>query len=126
MKAESNKPRKVLIVDDEESICRVCKLALEVEGFETACATTCTEALATMERFQADLLLLDIKFPDGSGLDFLPTFKKLYPAVPVIILTGLGYEEPLLQSALKNGAQGFVTKGVLVENMVSAVHNILH
>ena len=78
-----------------------------------------------MERQPADVVLLDIELTDGNGLDFLLKLKRCWPDVPVVMLTGLGYDETLVRHALKNGASGYVSKGVGMENVVVKVKQAL-
>jgi DNA-binding NtrC family response regulator len=82
-----------MVVDDEEAVRLLVKLALEAEGhevIEVADATTLRQAFKTTT---PDLVILDLKLPDGDGLDLLPALKKNWPRAKVIILTGYGTVE---------------------------------
>ena len=100
----------VLVVDDEmfprETMCHV----LTECGFHALGADCCAEALRVMEKESPHLVLLDIQLPDEDGLTFLGQLKRKFPQVPVIMLTGLGYDESLMKTALQNGASGYVGK----------------
>ncbi len=117
--------KRILIVDDDPDVGEMSSEVLASAGFEAARANTCAEAMAKMALQQADVLLLDIELPDECGLEFLPKFKAFHPQIPVIILTGLGYDEAKMQVALREGASGFVSKAVPPENMVLAIRNAL-
>ena len=78
-----------------------------------------------MKEQPADAVLLDIELPDSNGLEFLTQFKSLYPNVPVVMMTGLGYEEELMAKALKNGASGYVGKGVGMDDAIVAIKRVL-
>ncbi len=117
--------KRVLIVDDEPLVVEVTKDFLQEEGFDTSSAGTAVAAIQSMAKEPADLMLLDISLPDQNGLKFLVEFKKNHPHVPVIILTGSGYDDTLMHEALKSGASGYVSKDTDMENMVITVKRLL-
>lgn len=117
--------KNVLIVDDESMIIEVTSQFLQAAGFDTSSALSAAEALKEIEKRPVDIMLLDIKLPDEDGLHFLIKFKEKNPQVPVVILTGAGYDEELMQTALKNGASGYISKDTDMENMVIAVKRLL-
>jgi len=97
---------------------------LNEAGFATSEAGSTAEALDEMAKNPVHAVILDIKLPDKDGLAFLHEMKKLYPKVPVVILTGSGYDEILMQQALRNGASAYVSKDTDLENMVAAVKRL--
>lgn len=111
----------ILVVDDEPLAQAACCLALDQAGFETVPAASCEEILEKMRVHHIDVMLLDIDLPDGDGLSFLPRFKREYPDVPVIIFTGRGYNPEAMERAAANGADGYVSKGVEIDNVINAV-----
>ena len=111
----------ILVVDDEPTIVDMIQDFLKEEGFEVFSAGSASQALEEMKKTPADAVLLDIKLPDENGLKFLGKFKKLYPDTPVIILTGSGYDEEMMQTAIQNGASGYVSKETDMENMLVAL-----
>ncbi len=121
---KSNK-KHILIVDDEALIVEATTEFLHEEGFETSSAKTAVEALQQLGKNPVDVMLLDIKLPDEDGLVFLQKVKKQYPQLPIVILTGSGYDETLMKTALDNGASGYVSKGTDMENMVIAIKRLL-
>ena len=118
--------KRVLIVDDEPLIVEVASEFLQRDGFDTSSAGTAAEALASMEKHPANLVLLDINLPDENGLKFLGDFKRNHPAVPVVILTGSGYDEEMMQEALSKGASGYLSKDTDMESMAVAVKRLLN
>lgn len=117
--------KRVLIVDDEPLVVKVTKDFLYEDGFDSASAATASEALQSMEENRSDLMLLDINLPDANGLTFLGEFKKKHPDIPVVILTGSGYDDAMMHEALKNGASGYLSKETDMENMVVTVKRLL-
>ena len=121
----SKKQKKVLIVDDEPLILKMTSEFLGDAGFETVTASSTSEALTEIEKGGVDAMLLDIRLPDEDGLVFLPKFKKLHPEIPVVMLTGAGYDDTMMKEALKLGAAGYVSKDTEMENMILAVKRVL-
>lgn len=122
--AKAGHRRKILVVDDEALAREACSEALQNAGMEAVCAETCGEIMGKMEEQHPEALLLDIELTDDNGLNFLPKFKARYPDVPVVMFTGLGYDESLMESALANGAAGYVSKGTSIENLIATLKNV--
>ncbi|MDD2707815.1 MAG: response regulator [Verrucomicrobiae bacterium] len=117
--------KRVLVVDDEQSIVDITCEFLQDDGYETCSARNTRGAMAEMEKNPVHAMLLDINLAGEDGLAFLAEFKKKYPSVPVVILTGAGYDDEMMQSALKNGASGYVSKDTDLGNLVVAVKRVL-
>ena len=116
----------VLVIEDDELVREAfCRFAKDAGGYEAAGVATAQEAMVEMEKRKADVVLLDIFLKNENGLIFLKTFRKAYPSVPVVIITGAGYDGKLMQTALKNGAMGYVSKDAGLDNMVVTLKNAL-
>ncbi len=119
------KRKRVLIVDDEPLILKMTSEFLEDAGFGTVTASSTGEAMVEIEKGGVDVMLLDVRLPGEDGLAFLPKLKKLHPEIPVVMLTGAGYDDKMMQEALRLGAAGYVSKDTEMENMVLAVKRVL-
>lgn len=115
----------ILVVDDEPLILEMTSEFLKDAGFEAVTATSASEALKRIAEKPVDAVLLDIRMPEEDGFTALPKIRAAQPGVPVIMLTGAGYNESLMQDALKAGASGFVSKETEMENVVLAVKRAL-
>ena len=100
---------KIMIVDDEETIRLFVKAVLETEGYEVSEVGTAAALRQACEGPQPDVVLLDLKLPDGDGLALLPPMKKKWPDTEVIVLTGYGSIEVAVE-ATKRGAYYFQPK----------------
>ncbi len=120
------KPKKhVLVVDDESMIIEMTREFLEEEGFRVSGAGNTMDAEKIMEQDHVDAVLLDIRLPNEDGLTFLQRIKAAHPQIHVVMLTGSGYEENLMQTALHYGASGYVSKDTDLENVIVAVKRAL-
>ena len=100
----------VLIVDDEPKLRALLGRIIGLEGFEVAEAADCKTALKKLGQSEADIVLCDVKLPDGNGVELTKNIKELYPATEVILLTAYGNITDGVQ-AIKNGAFDYLTKG---------------
>lgn len=100
---------KVLIADDEKEYAETLAQRLEIRGFSTTPVFSGQSALDIMERVEIDVVLLDVKMPEISGIDVLKSMKKLKPLTPVIMLTGEGTIENAIEG-MKLGAFDFLLK----------------
>ena len=77
----------ILIIDDEEKLRQLLKRIISLEGFEVSEAGTLKEGLRWMEKETPDVILCDVKLPDGNGVDFVKDIKTRHPAAEIILLT---------------------------------------
>ncbi|WP_158963740.1 sigma-54-dependent transcriptional regulator [Myroides fluvii] len=101
---------KVLIVDDEEKLRKLLSRIIELEGFEVHQAENLKVATKKLAQFPIDVVLCDVKLPDGNGVAFVEQIKLAHPTVEVILLTAYGNIPDGVQ-AIKNGAFDYITKG---------------
>ena len=81
-------PKKILIVEDEEVIRRLCGRLLSKAGRELILVETVQEAFDTIKNNELDLLVTDLRLPDGHGIDVIKRFKEKFPEKNAIIITG--------------------------------------
>jgi two-component system NtrC family response regulator len=101
---------KVLIIDDEEKLRSLLTRIISLEGFEVFQAGDCKSAFKKLEQSDIDVVLCDVKLPDGSGVDISRKIKDKFPLVEIILLTAYGNIPDSVQ-AIKNGAFDYITKG---------------
>jgi two-component system, NtrC family, response regulator AtoC len=100
---------RLLIVDDEQSIRKLCSTVGEALGFTCLEAGSGESALALLEEQPAHMILTDMVMPNMSGLEFLERVKKLFPRTEVAVMTGHGSVETAVQ-AMKLGAYDYISK----------------
>jgi DNA-binding response OmpR family regulator len=121
MKLFRKSASRVLIVDDEPLILEMTSEFLQGAGFEAVTALSAAEALKAIASKPVDAVLLDVHMPGEDGFAAIPKIRALLPGVPIVMLTGAGYSDALMQDALKAGASGYVSKETEMENVVLAV-----
>ena len=114
--------RKILVLDDEENIGRSLRLILEREGYGVVLCNSVAQFNAFGGR--ADVYLLDVRLPDGSGIDVLRTIKTNEPAAPVVMISGHGTIADAVE-ATRAGAWDFLEKPLSRERVLVSLRNAL-
>ena len=101
--------RKLLIVDDEQKICTLLSEYFRFKGYDIRSVNRGEEAIALVQAFRPDVILLDILMPGISGIDTLKRIKQIDPSIKVIMLSAADLED-VVQGALKLGADSYMCK----------------
>ncbi|WP_185965977.1 sigma-54 dependent transcriptional regulator [Flavobacterium sp. ZT3R18] len=102
--------KNILIIDDEEKLRHLLARIIKSEGFEVFEASDLKSGFKKLEINDIDVVLCDVKLPDGNGVDFLQKIKTTFPLTEVILLTAFGKISDGVQ-AMKNGAFDYIVKG---------------
>lgn len=108
--------KRILIVDDDESLRWVTQAQLQQSGYEVAAAEDGASALEQIRSFSPDLVITDLKMPGMSGLDLLKEIRADHPDILVIMVTAFGTVENAVE-AMKAGAYDYITKPVNIDEL---------
>jgi putative two-component system response regulator len=114
----------ILIVDDEKTVRRSLNRCLTLRGFSCAEAGSADEALESMKKNPADLVILDIMMPGTSGSELLPRLKKSFPDTAVVMATAV-VEPDTIVHCMKNGAYDYITKPFDVDELIRNINTVL-
>jgi DNA-binding NtrC family response regulator len=103
-------PGNILIVDDEDKLRNLLARIIKLEGFNVKEAADLKSARKLLDKETPDVVLCDVKLPDGNGVDFVHELKSRHLATEMILLTAYGNIADGVQ-AMKNGAFDYITKG---------------
>ncbi|MBP7512521.1 MAG: sigma-54-dependent Fis family transcriptional regulator [Bacteroidia bacterium] len=115
---------RVLIIDDEEKLRGLLARIISLEGFEVLQVGTIAIALKKLEQNEVDVILCDVKLPDGNGVDAVIKIKDKFPFTEIILLTAYGNIPDGVQ-AIKNGAFDYITKGDDNNKIVPLLHRAI-
>ena len=115
---------KILVVDDEQVVLRLCKRVLERDGYQVTAVETVDEAEEALGREIYDLVLTDLRLGQNSGLDLLKKIKTAYPQTEVIIITGQATIETAIE-AIKSGAYDYIPKPFNTSELGASVNKAL-
>ena len=117
--------KRVLVVDDEKNSRNLMCEVLNDLGLETLEAKSGREGAAILAREKVDLVITDMRMPDGSGLDLLNAKNEINPEVPLIVVTAYGTAEEA-GLALSGGATDFLEKPLDLPTLEEKVKSVLH
>ncbi|WP_043024037.1 sigma-54-dependent transcriptional regulator [Fluviicola taffensis] len=102
--------KQLLIIDDEEKHRSLLARIIRSEGYEVFEAGDCESGLKKLAQKAINVILCDVKLPDGNGIDLVPKIKERFPDVEIILLTAFGNISDSVQ-AMKDGAFDYIVKG---------------
>lgn len=111
---------RILVVDDEEDLCRLFMRSLALEGFEVAAARSGREALALVEQESPDLIILDLVMPEMDGLETLRRMRERGVRARVVILTAYATAQRA-REALALGVREFISKPFDLDRLLRIV-----
>lgn len=115
--------KKILLVEDNETIIMVLKYSLEQEGFQVISAKTAKESKEKLDNKSIDIVLLDVSLPDGNGFEICKEIKEKND-IPVIFLTAQD-EETSVVLGLDLGADDYIVKPFRTRELISRIKSVL-
>jgi DNA-binding NtrC family response regulator len=115
---------QLLVVEDRRSMREMLAQTLALEGYRVTTAATAAAARARLELESADLILTDLRLPDGSGLDVLEESRRRYPGAPVILMTAYGSVDVAVE-AMRRGATDFICKPFDTNELIDRIGQLL-
>lgn len=116
--------KKILIVDDEVGIVQEIKEFLTEEGFEVYAADTAKEGIRLIEEIQPDVIWIDVKLPDASGIDVLKACKEKSPKTKTIMVTGY-VDQNVMDEAEAVGRDAFLQKPFDLLKITEEINRLL-
>jgi DNA-binding NtrC family response regulator len=111
----------VLVVEDEPDLRQLIAESLEAKGFAVAQALDGSDAMARLEGFAYDGLVVDLRLPDANGMDVLEAALSRYPEIRAVVITGFGGVEEAVK-AIKRGAIDFLIKPFQLVQLAQVLH----
>jgi two-component system chemotaxis response regulator CheY len=126
--AQTGSRGRVLVVDDEADVRKAVTVALTKSGYEVIEAGNGKKAVEVINSgdnpLLVDVIICDIRMPDVNGIDAIAYFRREFPALPIIVLTGFPDVE-LATSLLKQGVADYVVKPVERDKLSAAVESAM-
>jgi len=115
---------RVLLIDDDPGVSEVVGLLLEREGYDVQRAGSVKEARTSVQAAEPDLVITDLKLPDGTGLEVIAAVRARRPRLPIIMITSYSSIESAI-AALRGGAVDYVIKPFNNDEFLRAVGRAL-
>jgi len=118
--------KKILIIDDSESIREVVNFTLETAGHEVESAVDGVDALTYLEKNHYDLIITDLHMPNMDGIELIKNARKMevHKYIPILFLTTESQSEKKLQ-AKDAGASGWIVKPFAPEKLLMAINKVI-
>jgi DNA-binding NtrC family response regulator len=114
-------PLNILVVDDEEEICRMMLKWLSLEGHEVKYTLTGKKAIALAKKKHFDLVFLDVVMPGIPSLDVLDKLKEVSPSADIFIMTGKLMYDNLSNQLKQRGASGYLQKPFKIDDVLRVI-----
>src|SRR5262245_50102 len=114
----------ILVIDDDDAVRKTCVELLRAGGHETLSAASVGQGLRLFAERRPAAVLLDLKLPDGTGIDVLRELQRQAPGIPVIVISGYGSITEAVE-AMKVGAAEFIEKPISRGKLFEAVERVL-
>lgn len=124
MPVEEDAPKHILVADDDPAIVGLLRDFLEAEGFAVSEAHNGRDVLARLDSVKPDVLLMDVRMPDLSGLDILQKLREQGVDVPVLIMTAFGTSSIAIK-AIQLGAFDYIAKPFDLEEVLVTLNRLL-
>ncbi|MEA3435081.1 MAG: response regulator [Thermodesulfobacteriota bacterium] len=113
-------PIRLLLVDDEEGFVNVLTKRMTRRNINVTVALSGTEGIQALRKHDFDVAVLDLKMEDMDGIEVLKIFKKMYPEMAVIMLTGHGSEQAA-KEGMEYGAFDYLTKPCELQELMEKI-----
>src|SRR5438094_10468055 len=116
---------RILVGDDDPGLSEGVELLLTVEGYAVVCASSVKAGLERLRRTRIDVVITDLRLPDGTGLDAIAAIRRLRPELPIIMITSFSSLESAI-GALRAGAVDYIIKPFDNDELLHAVARALN
>ena len=114
-----------LVVDDNQLLNRFLTTYLRDKGHKAFSLTDGQKVISWLGQNECDAIILDIGMPKIDGISLVSMIREGHNDLPIVMFTGLGYDEEAMQKARKAGANGYVSKGLGPNEIYSALMRVL-
>jgi len=117
--------KHILSVDDEQDIRELLQESLGMQGYRVSTAATPEEARKTAKADRPDLIILDFQIEESDGFILIDEFRRLYSAVPLMLLTGAVFGKGAVREAIEKKVASYLDKTASLSEIVSEVRRLI-
>src|ERR1700730_866036 len=114
-----------LIVDDDPTIAKFLVTYLRQRGHTCHSLTDGFQTAAWLAHHDCEVAIVDLKMPKVDGITLISFIREINSHLPIIVFTGIGYNDEQMQAALRAGANGYVSKNLPVEQLYCVLSRVL-
>jgi two-component system response regulator HydG len=117
--------KHILSVDDEQDIRELLQESLSMRGYRVTTAANPDEAKKIAKNDRPDLIMLDFQIEESDGFVLIDEFRKLYPNVPLMLLTGAVFGKGAVREAIEKRVASYLDKTASLSEIVSEIHRLI-
>jgi DNA-binding response OmpR family regulator len=114
-----------LIIDDDPGIAKFLVTYLRQRGHTCHALTDGFETASWLADHDCEVAIVDLKMPKVDGISLISFMREMNPALPIVVFTGVGYDEEQMHAALHAGANGYVSKNLPIEQLYCVLARVL-
>ncbi len=114
-----------LIIDDDPAIAKFLVTYLRQKGHTCESLTEGFQTASWLEFHDCEVAIVDLRMPKVDGIALISFIREVQPQLPIIVFTGVGYDENRMHEALRAGANGYVSKNLPVEQLYCVLSRVL-
>jgi len=114
-----------LLIDDDPSITKFLVTYLKQKGHTCEYLTEGFKTAAWLEHHKCDVVVVDLNMPKVDGISLISFIREMSQSLPIIVFTGVGYDEERMHAALRAGANGYVSKNLPIEQLYCVLSRVL-
>jgi DNA-binding NtrC family response regulator len=114
-----------LVIDDDPGIARFLVTYLRQKGHTCESLTDGFQTATWLAHKDCEVAIVDLKMPKVDGITLISFIREINPTLPIIVFTGMGYDEQQMHAALRAGANGYVSKNLPIEQLYSVLSRVL-
>jgi len=114
-----------LVIDDDPYLTRFLVTYLRHKGHSCQALTEGFETAVWLAHHDCEVVIVDLKMPKVDGISLISFIREISPRLPIVVFTGLGYDEEQMQAALRAGANGYVSKNLPIEQLYCVLARVL-
>lgn len=125
MKLLARDSAEFLIIDDDPTITNFLVTYLKQKGHTCEAVTDAFQTAHWLEQHDCEVVIVDLKMPKVDGISLVAFLREQHPQLPIIVFTGVGYDEERMNAALRSGANGYVSKNLPIEQLYCVLSRVL-
>ena len=114
-----------LIIDDDPAISRFLVTYLRQKGHTCQALTDGFQTAAWLSENDCEVAIVDLRMPKVDGISLISFIREINPRIPIVVFTGIGYDEDKMHAALRAGANGYVSKNLPIEQLYCVLSRVL-
>ncbi|MEY2557665.1 MAG: two-component system, NtrC family, response regulator AtoC [Verrucomicrobiota bacterium] len=125
MKILARNAAEFLLIDDDPAITKFLVTYLKQKGHTCEFLTEGFQTAAWLEHNKCDVVVVDLNMPKVDGISLISFIREMSQNLPIIVFTGVGYDEERMHAALRAGANGYVSKNLPIEQLYCVLSRVL-